>query len=71
MDYLRDNNLPLTTQQYVREKRKDNPVERIKEIEELDLSEYEWLARNKAIRKFLLDTGKAYISRRELEILWF
>ena len=41
MDYLRDNNLPLTTQQYVREKRKDNPVERIKEIEELDLSEYE------------------------------
>jgi len=40
MDYMRDNNIPLTTQQYVYEHRKDNPDQRIKEIYEINLADY-------------------------------
>lgn len=71
MDYMRDNNIPLTTQQYVYEHRKDNPDERIKEIYEIDLSDYAGLSKSEAIQKFLIDTGKTYISINEIKMLWF
>jgi cytidylate kinase len=53
---MRDNNIPLTTQQYVYEHRKDNPDQRIKEIYEIDLADYSGLSKSEAIQKFLIDS---------------